>query len=227
MRKSKHEFNFNHLSDSTKEIISDLLIDADKSKRGPEGYKDGSESIDEIEFLSRAGFIANSDNFGGLTLRNFTDLMAYFGGGYSCAHKGAAKELERQIDQSFNMAIETFIERHPEFKGKEVSYHSLVDSNQEILAEELSELESESMSCEDSSIMHEFRFLYHGYDNGIHRASVSAAINTEGPYHRSRISWAPNIFCEGCEEVEISWKTEKALKKKLKRALKDVSGKVF
>lgn len=69
--------------------------------------------------------------------------------------------------------------------------------------------------------------MYHGQEAGIHKASVSVAINTEGPYHRSHIPWSPDTFCEGTKEIEISWKTESGLKKKLVKALKQAKEEVL
>ena len=224
---NKYEYNFESLPQKTKDTIRDLILEAEESRGSVDGYKRGEECIDEIEFKSRDGFIANSDNFGGIVSRNFATLSDFWSSGNSCAHKKAAKEIERQIDYSLECAKESFIESYPEFKDADVSYHSLYESGELDLAEEFSNLEVESMSDESSSIMFEFRFMYHGFDGVTHRASVSAAINTEGPYHRSSISWAKDVFCEGASEVEITWTTDKELKAKLKDALNKVSNEIF
>jgi hypothetical protein len=225
---------FESLPKSTQEIVRDLLLEVAKDRNGPEGYKYDKECIEEIECRSRDGFIAFASNRGGLTYQNFTDLMGYFGGGYQVAHKKAQAEIERQIEYGLECANETFFTDNKEqleklgFTQKSVSYHALYDAGHGGLAERLSEYEHENLSGDDSSIMHEFRFLYHGVNEaGEHEASVSAAINTEGPYHRSSISWAPGVFCEGAKEIEITWKTETQLKARLEKALKNCSKEIF
>mgnify|MGYP003439439781 CR=1 FL=1 len=232
---------FSELPETTQELVKELILDAASVRGGPDGWKLDVEAIEDIECHARDGFIPFSHNRGGIQYRNFTDLMGYFGGGYSCTHKGASKEIERQIEYSLNLAAEnTYSKFEALFKKiklskKKVSYSEIEERarNTKKYKEELREASSyiqdqeyESLGGE-STIMHEFRFLYHGQENGIHSASVSASINTEGPYHRSSISWAPNVFCEGAKEIEITWKSDAELKRKLKKALFDASNAIF
>lgn len=227
---------FDSLPQSTQDLIREAILDAAQNRRGPEGWKSDDECLEDIECRRRDGFIPFSHNRGGLVYQNFSDLMAYWGGGYSVAHSGADAQIQRQIESSLNYAKESILEKHGEaLKAKGITpdnlnYHSLYDTEDEDLqriAEYLSKAEHDNLSGDDSSIMHEFRVMYHGLEDGEHRASVSAAVNTEGPYHRSHISWAPNVFCEGSKEVEITWKTEKQLKARLTKALAEVSKAVF
>lgn len=221
---------FEELPKSTQEFIRETILEVASERGGPEGWKQDDECIEEVECRHCDGFIPFDHNRGGLEYNNFTDLNAYFGGGYSCNHKGAAKEIERQIAYGLECALEYFQKDYAaELKGipkKKHNYHDLYELNRSDLAEKLSEYEMDNLGSE-SSIMHSFRFLYHGCVNGVHSASISAAINTEGPYYRSHISWAPGVFCEGAKEIEITWRTESGLKRKLKKALKQVSEAIF
>ena len=228
---------FDGLNQNAQNIVKEAILKAASDRNGPEGYKQEDECLEPVECRSRDGFIPFGHNKGGLLYINFTDLMGYWGGGYTPSHAGAASEIERQIDFNLNAAQDyILVEYNDIFKMKNVSpndvnYHALHETKDKELikiAEELSESEHENLSDENSSIMHEFRFMYHGVnDKGVHEASVSAALNTEGPYHRSSISWAPNVFCEGSKEIEIKWKNNAELKRKLDKALKQVSKAIF
>lgn len=142
-------------------------------------------------------------------------------------------ELSRLIDSSLDAVQEQFLNDHEaEFKTlgltpNDAGYSALYEAGHKVLAEKFSEAEFEALSDENSTVMHEFRFMYHGRENGLHSASVSAAVNLEAPYHRSSISWARDVFCEGGKEVEITWRNQAELKRKLAKALKQVSKAVF
>ena len=230
---------FETLPKSTQDIMRDALIKAGDERKGPSGYLDDKDCIKEIECHSRDGFIRSSQNFGGLMYRNFADLMDYFGGGYVPAHKGAAKEIQKQIDYAHEMLSKSIFENFGELlisKGlneNDCNYYKiqdLVDQGDDELKEVLRSIENgelESLSGSENSIMHELRVMYHGCEKGVHKASVSAALNTEGPYHRSHISWAPNIFCEGAKEIDINWRNNAELKQKLNKALAKVSKATF
>ena len=229
--KRSNETYFEELPQAVQDLVRELIIEAAEDRNGPDGWKPNDECIENVECHSRDGFIPFSHNKGGLEYNNFTQLSDYWGGGYSVAHAKAQAEIERQIEYSLQCAHETFETNNAEeLKGipaDKRNYHDLYELGHGKLAEKLSNTEHENLCGDESSIMHSFRFLYHGCEDGIHSASVSAAVNTEGPYHRSHISWAPNVFCEGAKEVEITWRTESGLKRKLKKALADVSKAIF
>lgn len=246
MHSNKSESNFPLLSKRIQSIIEDAILKTAQERNGPEGYKTDDESIEEIEFKSCDGFMAFDHNRGGLTYRNFTDLMDYFGNGHVPAHEGVAKEIQRQIDYSLESLSESVYEDHKSLclelniGETECQYHAidqyirtsdnLTDAQKTELKQMLNEIqggEYDSLSGDDNSIMHEIRVMYHGKIGGVHTASVSAALNTEGPYHRSGISWAPGVFCEGAKEVEITWRNNAELKRKLDKALKKVSKEIF
>lgn len=224
---------FEDLKNTTKEIVKDAILKVAQERRGPDCWKSDDDALESIECKSRDGFIPHFFNKGGFDYNNFTDLHAYSGGGYSCKHKEAAAEIERQIQYGLDSAIENF-RKNNDLKlnqlgitKEQTDYHTLHELGHHELAEELSSYENENLSGE-SSIMHSFRFIYHGKnDDGIHSASVSAAINTEGPYHRSHIAWAPSVFCEGSSEVVIQWRNNAELKRKLEVAFKKVHKAVF
>jgi len=240
---------FDELFTSTQEIVKDAILKAAKERNGPEGWKSDNECIDEVECRSRDGFIPFSHNKGGLIYRNFTDLMGYWGNGYTPAHEGAAKEIERQTGGALKQVSEIMAERIGEkdmqyYFGNDISkvnYCNLYELS-EVLnkqdktdsadkmanwANEIQDVENEQLVGECSSIMHELRFMYHGCEDDLHSASVSAALNTEGPYHRPCISWAPEVFCEGAKEIEIKWRNNAELKRKVEKALKQVSKAIF
>lgn len=231
---------FEELPKGMQELIKGLVLEAAENRGGPDCYKLDAEALSSIECQSRDGFIASSANRGGLIYQNFTDLMSYWGGGYSVSHDAAQKEIERQIELSLKDASEStynhfkpFFDAH-KIKPEQVNYHHLQDlaerAGSNTFDEPIQHIQDAELEClggDQSSIMHELRFLYHGKENGVHSASVSAAVNTEGPYHRSSISWAPGVFCEGSKELEITWRTQKELKTKLTKALAKVSKAVF
>jgi hypothetical protein len=233
-KKLKAEGYFQDLAQGTKNLIIELCKET--MKDAPEGYLPGenSDGLSEIECKQRSGFIPFDSNRGGITIRQYIDLMGMWGGGYSVAHKKAQDEIERQIEYGLKCAKERFFE-HNEEKLKDlgivsfenISYHELIDIGQRDLAEEFSEYENENLSGDDSNIQFEVRFMYHGKTDGLHKASVSCAVNTEGPYHRSSIPWAPGVFCEGAKEIEITWNTQKELKVKLQKTLVKCSKEIF
>lgn len=231
---NQNELYFDELPKSTQELVKECLVETIKTV---EGWRDAEEDlIDEVECRQRDGFIPFSHNHGGLEATQYTDLNQLYSSGIRVAHKRAQAEIDRQIEYSMDCAKESFFEYHKDALQKigitsiedaSLNYHALCDLNQSKLAESLSECETEALCGDDGSIMFQVRFLYHGKENGIHSASVSCAVNTEGPYHRSHISWSPNTFCEGAKEVEISWRTESGLKRQLVKALKQTSEDVF
>lgn len=230
---------FDELPKDLQDMVRELILEAAENRNGPEGFKTDDECIESVECRSRAGFIPFSHNKGGLTYRNFATHMDYFAGGYDIAHKKAHEKLREMMEQSIADTYGYFFDDNKElleshgFKRETFSYGELQDkanlgSPLYDVLNDLGNAESESLSDENSTVMHEFRFMYEGQDeDGVHSASVSAAINLEAPYHRSSISWMPGVFCEGASEVEIEWKTKAELKNKLKIALSKVSADIF
>lgn len=226
------DLNYPDLPIETQGIIEDLCTETLEETEGH-----GPQEPEQIEFQSRDGFMAFSHNHGGITIKHFTDIGYIMGSGYMPSHVEASKEIERQYDYAMECAREEFFDAKKEdLKAlgidskdhEKLNYHDLYEMKQGSLAEELSEYESESTSFEHSSVMYEVQFMYHGInEEGQHEASVSCAVNTEGPYHRRSISWAPNVFCEGAKEETITWTSDIELEKNLKQALKTTSDEVL
>lgn len=194
--------------------------------------------LEEIECHKRDGFIPHSFNRGGIEIKGFTDLMSIWGSGNYPAHKGARKEIDRQIIEGFKDIAQNLYDDNTELaekhglKAEDFNYHTIqeIAETYEDFLPVLSDIESmeqEHLSGDYASIMYSIRFMYHGKVNGKHSALISAAVNTEGPYHRSHIPWAPSVFCEGAKEVEIEWTNQVELKRKLKKALETVTKEVF
>lgn len=243
MKNSKRNFYqndatgyFEELPKGTQEIINELCLETFETA----GETWAGPNVESIECKRRDGFIPSSANHGGIMIRGFTDLAHFDSTGEQVAHEGARAEIERQIKYSLECAMEGFKEKYgDELKAlgvtdDQINYHDLYELETKTknkrfssLAEELSQYEHENMNDDQSSIMYEVRFMYHGKEDGKHVASVSCAVNTEGPYHRSSISWAPGVFCEGTKETEIEWSNQTELKKVLKKALAETSKAVF
>lgn len=232
--KSEATGNFTELTPKTQELIKELCTQV---------FEDNCETytgsqLENIEFTSRSGFIPFDHNRGGITVKGFTDLMSIWGSGTYPAHKGARKEIDRQIDYNFKCLSEHVFEKFQDLaekhdlKEEDFNYHTIreiAETHPEFkeVQSYIEDSETEFLGCEQSSIMFEIQFMYHGKVNGKHSASLSCAVNCEGPYHRRSISWALNVFCEGASEVEITWNTQKELIQKLKKALAKTAKEVF
>lgn len=229
---SKPEYDFESLSKTTKNILSETLKEYFSNLYGPDLFIANSEP-DEIEYHSRSGFILSSYNRGGLVLRGFTDIHTHWSTGYRPSHKKAAKEIENQIEYGHSNVRESVYEAHKDLFDSlniikdQIDYNLVESLNNDDIMRTFERMEEAYLMTSENSIMYEMRVMYHGCEKGIHKASVSAIVNTEGPYHRSHISWAPNVFCEGVKEVEITWRNESGLKAKLDKAFKQVIKCVF
>jgi len=156
--------------------------------------------VEEIEHVSRDGFIANPYNNGGVVINGFSDVEYIVGSGSYPAHDKARQDINRIYED---------------------------------LCECFTQAELESGQCEldpdgQCSVMYQLRVMYHPQDDdGVYSASVSAVVNTEGPYHRSSISWAPSVFCEGSKEIKIEYRTVAEFETKLKDSLDLVIKEIF
>lgn len=238
-KENKAVGHYDDLSDAIKTLISEMCLET--FKQNTECYTDPDNSVEDIECHSRDGFIAYDHNRGGIMIRGFSTLMDVWGSGDFCAHKGAAKEIQRQIDYSFKCLEDSVFEEFKEELEKrgmtkaDCNYHAIDklrnanpdDDFYSDVGRYIENGEFEVLGGSENSIMYEVRLMYHGKVDGIHSASVSCAVNTEGPYHRSSIAWAPGVFCEGAKEVEFSWLTVKELETKLSKALTETSKAIF
>jgi len=160
-----------------------------------------TQYIEQIEYKSRDGFIADPSNYGGVTIGSSSYGGFMLGTGIFPSEPRVKRDVLDWQDQ----AHEAIKEEHPELSTDSEEYLDLVD---------------EYITIDGSDVINfEARFLYHGEENGIHTASVSASVNTESPYHRSQYDYA--------QEVEIEWRTLEDLKRELPKAIEEVNGKIF
>ena len=181
----------------------------------------------QIECRSRDGFIPFSHNKGGVEVSGFTDLMGLWGSGYMPSNPKASDKIQAIIDSSLQTATEQFFEdNRAELEAigittiAQCNYHDLYDSGHGGLAEKLSEYENEHLSGDYSSVQYQLRAMYHGKDaRGVHSMTVFAFLSaSDAPYHRSS---------DATGEVLITWKTGKALKRKLAKALEEAARGAF
>lgn len=223
---------FKDLPYSTKEIVTDALLTA---MDNVEGWKFQKDLISEIECIPRDGFNPAHYNRGGLTATQFTNLLTLWASGSTVSHAKARAEIERQIEYSLECARESFfsdykdtLQLHGITSLEEVEYQTLIDLSLRDLAEKRDQYEMDILQDTDSSIMFEIRFMFTGINSeGEFEALVSSVVNTEGPYHRSSIPWAPSVFCEGGLESAITWANDEELKSKLNKLLKKQTDEVF
>jgi hypothetical protein len=221
---------FDELPMLQRKMIKEMVKDAFEREVTAEIYTD--RDAEEIECRGRDGFIPYSHNRGGVDVSGFCDLGGMWGSGYMPTNDKARERIEKLIEQAHKDASETFFERHKALFEKynltieDANYHRIEEiensPNPEFdgLANEFSELEMESLSGDYSSVMYQYRIMYHGKDErGVHSMTVFASISaTDAPYHRSS---------DSCGEVLITWKRGRALKAKLAKALRDAAKEGF
>lgn len=226
---------FTDLPKVIQDVVFELLAECYENEtndldRGAELAKE------EIGCVSRDGFIASPDNRGGIVLRGFTDVGNITGSGCLPSHKGARQQIEETVKNGYDSIAEIcFMKFETLLKSKGLDktscyYHKIdVLSKADVSLKPVVKYieDEESTEFNEDTVMYEVRFMYHGAVNGVHRASVSCAVNTEAPYHRSGIPWNPNVFCEGAKEAEIEWVNVNTLKKRLRIALDLTSKAIF
>jgi len=155
---------------------------------------DVDDALKEVEHESRPGFIPYTD--GGFTVTGFTDISDITGSGYYPKPKEAVKIIDQFANNAYEWAKEKFMKDNPdlveELGEDKINYHDLYKADYGEKAEELSEIEMEYMSGDDSSIMFELGVFY--YEKGNTQGNfadeadsvyVYGVINWEAPYHRS------------------------------------------
>ena len=188
-----------------------------------------NEDFSPIEYERRDGFIPASYNKGGFTLRRFTDVMSICGSGDLPAHKKAADRIEQLYTEHLHdccrMTVEEFKTQFDALDISSIDYPALEKLSHKHKWAEKALLFLESAECNNHEItvMFELRVMFHDK----HTASVSAAVNTEAPYHRPSISWSPDTFCEGAKEVEIEYASEEEYEIELEKAVQEVVAAIF
>lgn len=206
----------------------DALIKAIVAESGEdlEGFGHGDTQPEAIECMSRDGFWAASDNCGGYTFTEFTDVRSVWGSGMPTS-KEAAAAITKQYEASEEYAREDL---KGEFEALKIpldkqNYHDLYELEHGELAERFDEKVTELAS--EDTIMLQTRILYCGVEDGVHVAFVSATVNWEAPYHRSHISWMPGFKCEASKEVRVTFKGLRDGKAKLNAAMLKAKKAIF
>lgn len=102
--------------DGLKEVIVDWLESLDDPFHG-----DGNQSIDDLEFRSRDGFLANHYNRGGVDLINITSISHLIGSGH---HLGLS--IEDWVSESEEANFKFVKESHPEMDTESEEFHNKV-----------------------------------------------------------------------------------------------------
>lgn len=243
--------NWSTLSGTTKDIINEVMRDTAKNRSGPKSETSFDECISDIEYEDHSGFIAFESNCGGVTYTDFVTLFDYITLGRTPKHTKASEQIKSLLKSSLTMIQGELSEEISEtlmkfyFKGDKtkLSFENLSEMEENLRVntklqydavvvqgylDRFKDLEHSYLTDEQSTVMHELCFLYHGKDEqGCHTATVSAAVNTEAPYHRKSIPWTPETFCEGGTEIDIKWKNNAELKRKLTKAFNKASEGTF
>jgi hypothetical protein len=171
--------------------------------------ENGGET-ESVECRSRDGFIAYAHNCGGYEYKAFDYV--------SCGVSYSNKEANAQVNKTLENAKKEGLKQLGLPEG--TNHNSLTEEQQE----ELTEFEENYL--QDETIKLDLRVMYSGVENDKHVAWVSACINWEAPYHRSHISWMPNMKCETAKEVKVTFKNLREAKTKIRAALAKVK-KIF
>lgn len=179
---NKDDNHYGTLDAKTKQVVSDYINELIGSDR----------DIEELEFQSRDGFIANSFNWGGINKIGYTSLSWVQSTGYNSGSTEFNKKLDEYIEYNLKLA-------------KEAALELKIDTSTEDGQEKLWEIEFEHLSDDSSSILIDARFMYHGENT----ASFSVSLNaSDAPYFRSK-------HCDKALEVEIEWVDAVDLEKQL------------
>ena len=154
-------------------------------------------SIEEIEYKARDGFFPFTNGGMMLSFRNDLQYILYTGKGFN-----EKARIESITENLLNDAKDCFIENNRELLNtiynvkdeewlnhREVTYHDLIEKGEELLAEELSQLESDYLV--ECDFLIEFRAMYFAADNyrnvtGKDEICFMAGINTDFNYFRDK-----------------------------------------
>jgi hypothetical protein len=160
-------------------------------------------TIYEVEHRSYDGFIPFTNGGYRLIFPVTLEAVSYCGASYK--NEKVNKELDDAVDYSYLIALESFIDNnrdelaglYPDLDLDDlaasrdvITYHDLYDKDKGMLAEELSEGESECLT-EGSTFFIELRVQYYNADNlrnetGKDEACFMAGINTDYEYGRDK-----------------------------------------
>jgi hypothetical protein len=190
------------------------LVHAERSDSYPYEFE---HACDELEYKSRDGFIPNSYNHGGFSIKVFETVDLIQGSGTYPSSTAASDKIREAGELNRKYALEEL----------KLTEEQLTD---ESLAEKVYEKQSEL--GQDDTIQFEVTLMYHGTERGIHSATVTVGINWESPYHRSSSAFARCVGRGGYEtetfiETEVTWRTNRSGRPKLLKAVKDGIKKLF
>ena len=168
-------------------ILKEKLEDSveDLSDTYDQSYQAEGE---EIEHKSRDGFIAFTD--GGYEVHWFEYVNMLNGSGTSLPTKVLDDEMERQVGNQQEYALERIKEDYPNLEEEigedKINYSDLYDLDKGEIAEELDQYANDDS---DDSIYMKIEAMYFSPNNdrgqdGKHTIALSGDVNLEAPYHR-------------------------------------------
>ena len=177
------DLEYSEIYDVLKDKIDDAVEDI--SSTYEQAYDSQGE---EVEHESRSGFIPYTN--GGYSSKWFEYINMLSGSGASLPTSVLDKEMQRQVDYSYELAKDRFVEENEELVKEigedKVNYHDLYELGYGDEAESLSEMESD---MGDDSILMEVEAMYYAPHNergidGKNTIRLSGSVNLEAPYHR-------------------------------------------
>lgn len=179
--KSEDNVNTRGLIDLLTNSVTDLNIP----------FETFNESVSQLEFERRDGFIPFGHNRGGIDFITYVDILSLYGSGY---HIGTKIEnfVYDQVTEAFSEAVK----QNPD-----------LNENNEKDREKLYEISDESLMDEYSLLAWRIRIMYEG--NGL--VMIYSGWDKDAPYFR----WQGKTDLE----QKIKFKDKRDLKAKLKKAI--------
>jgi len=210
------DLEYSEIYDVLKDKIDDAVEDISST------YDQANDSNgEEVESKSRDGFIPYTN--GGYSSKWFEYINMLSGSGASLPTSVLDKEMQRQVDYSYELAKDRFVEENEELVKEigedKVNYHDLYELGYGDEAESLSEMESD---MGDDSILMQVEAMYYAPHNdrgidGKNTIRLSGSVNLEAPYHRRG-----NL--DDYIETEFTFNSVEELETKMDSNLKKVIG---
>lgn len=145
------------------------------------------DSITELEFKRRDGFIPYSHNKGGIDLMFITSIKCLVSTG--C---GLPKELRAWIYDQEKMAEDYIKKEHPKVKEGSDEFFELFD---------------DYLSGEYNDIMYRVRIMYHGHNE----LTVFNGFDLDAPYFRGNFRWGQEKKIKFKNKKDLALKLKKYL----------------
>ena len=210
------DLEYSEIFDVLKDKIDDAVEDISST------YDQANDSNgEEVESKSRDGFIPYTN--GGYSSKWFEYINTLSASGASLPTSVLDKEMQRQVDYVYELAMDRFVEENEELVKEigedKVNYHDLYELGYGDEAESLSEMESD---MGDDSILMEVEAMYYAPHNergidGKNTIRLSGSVNLEAPYHRRG-----NL--DDYIETEFTFNSVEELETKMDSNLKKVIG---